>query len=90
MIKQKWQEEFETLAISITDDSDGDFRRCLIEEGLESEARAKELTKFIKDNNIDCRGCWDLKHRERYLDYLKLGEKITEHWEKVEDEIHYL
>ena len=88
MIKQKWQEDFEKLAISITDDNDDDFRRCLIDEGFESEERAKEITQFIEDNNIDCRGCW--KIRERYLDYVKLGDKITENWEKVDDDIHYL
>lgn len=86
---ERWKEEFKALAISITDEvGGGDFRRCLIDEGFESEERAKELTQFIIENNIDCRGCWE--NYERYADYIKLGDKMTETWEPVDDEIHYL
>lgn len=90
MKKQKWQEDFKKLVKQITDDKDPDFVRCLLDEGLESKERAQEFTKFIKENNIDCRGCWDSDDEQRYLDYLKLSDKISEHWEHVDDEIHYL
>lgn len=79
-----WQEDFKELVKSITDNKDPDFVRCLLDEGLESKGRAQELTRFIKDNNIDCRGCFDGNY-ERYLDYEKLSEKITENWEVVNE-----
>ena len=87
---KKWEEDFKELVKRITDEKDEDFVRSLLDEGFESEERAKELTKFIEENNIDCRGCWDSDDEQRYLDYLKLNEKLTENWEKVDDEIHYL
>lgn len=88
MRPKNWQEDYKKLILSITDNQDEDFVSCLLDEGFESEERAKEITQFIKDNNIDCRGCWS--NRERYRDYVKLGDKMTEHWEKVNDGIHYL
>ena len=80
----QWQESYKSLIKSITDGKDQDFVQCLLDEGLECEERAKELTQFIKDNNIDCRGCFDGNH-ERYLDYEKLLLKATEHWEVVNE-----
>lgn len=88
MKKEQWKENFKELVKSITDDYNEDFVRCLLDEGFESEERAKELTQFIKENNIDCRNY--VVDNERYKDYIKLGDKITENWEKVDDEIHYL
>lgn len=84
MKKKQWQIDYEKLIISITDEKDLDGRRSLIEEGFKSEERARELTQFIKDNNIDCRGCFDGNH-ERYLDYKKLLFKEAETWEIVNE-----
>ena len=84
MSKQTWKENFKELVASITDNKDPDFVRCLLDEGLQSEERAKELTQFIKDNNIDCRGCFDGNH-ERYMDYEKLLLKVAENWEIVNE-----
>ena len=81
----KWKEDFKELVKNITDNKDEDFVRCLLDEGLESEERAKELTQFIKENNIDCRGCFDLEDEQRYLDYKKLMKKLTENWEPVNE-----
>ena len=84
MNNTKWKEDYKNLVKSITDGKDQDFVRCLLDEGLESEERANEITQFIKDNNIDCRGCWD-GNNERYLDYEKLLFKVAEHWEVVNE-----
>ena len=84
MKKQNWQENFRNLVANITDDKDPDFVRCLLDEGLESEERAKEITKFIEDNDINCKGCFDGNH-ERYMDYKKLLLKVTENWEVVNE-----
>lgn len=73
---EKWQEEYKALIISITDEKDPDFRRCLIEEGTEDESKAKILTTFIKENNIDCKNCWE--NDARYADYEKLFDKMIE------------
>lgn len=86
----KWKEDYKKLILSITDDQDEDFVQCLLYEGFESEERAKEITQFIKDNNIDCRGCCDIDDAQRYWSCEKLLAKATEHWEKVDDDIHYL
>lgn len=89
MKDKTWQEKFRELVKSITDDKDPDFVRCLLDEGLESEERAIELTKFINENKINCKNCFDVEDRQRHFDYEKLLQKITENWEVV-DEIGYL
>lgn len=83
MKKAQWKEEFKKLVESITDGYNKDFVRCLLDEGLESETRANELTQFIKENNIDCRNY--ALDEERYKDYLKMGDKLTENWEPVNE-----
>ena len=83
-MKKQWQLDYEKLIISITDEKDLEGRRSLIEEGFTSEKRATEITKFIKENNINCRGCFDGDH-ERYLDYVKLLFKEAESWEVVNE-----
>lgn len=75
-----WKKNFVELVELITDNSDLDFKKCLIDEGLENEERANELTLFIKTNGINCKNLW--KEEKAYRNYQKLIMEISKNWEK--------
>lgn len=72
---KKWEEDFITLAESITDE-DASFRRHLIMTGTDNEENARILTDFIHENHIDCHNCWT--DMSVYPKYEKLFDKVLE------------